>query len=325
MSLTNSQYESIMREYSDRQFNDVFESTKIKNEIYSKNPRLSEIDENVARESVKASKEMLSGNYKALDELKQKVALLKAEKEEIINGLGYSLDDLTPKYVCKDCKDTGFINGKPCHCFKQAAIDKIYSQSRLDKVINEENFDNFNLDYYSKEEIKDNVSAYDNAKNVLMKCKDFCDNFTGQDNILIYGKPGIGKTYLTHCIAKDLLDKSYSVIYFTADELIKVFEKETFNRDEILEQTSENVYSCDVLIIDDLGTEFVNSYTSSKIFTCINERLLRGNSTVISTNLSLQELMEIYSERTFSRISQFNIMMLFGKDIRIQKKALENN
>ena len=124
--------------------------------------------------------------------------------------------------------------------------------------------------------------------------------------------------------SKDLLDKSYSVIYFTADELIKVFEKETFEKDEILEQTSESIYSCDVLIIDDLGTEFVNSFTSSKFFTCINERLLRGNSTVISTNLSLQELMEVYSERTFSRISQFNIMKLFGKDIRIKKQAQNN-
>lgn len=324
MSLTNSQYESIMREYSERQFKDVFESTKIKNEIYSKNPRLSEIDSQVASESVKASKEMLSGNTKALDDLKKKVAMLKAEKEEIINGLGYTLEDLEPKYVCKDCRDTGFINGKPCHCFKQAAIDKKYSQSRLEKVINEENFDNFNLDYYSKEEFDNNISAYDNAKNVLMRCKEYCDNFAGGENILIYGKPGIGKTYLTHCIAKDLLDKSYSVIYFTADELIKVFQKETFEKDEVLEQTSESIYSCDLLIIDDLGTEFVNSFTSSKIFTCINERLLRGNSTVISTNLSLQELMEIYSERTFSRISQFNIMKLFGKDIRIKKQAQNN-
>lgn len=324
MSLTNSQYESIMREYSDRQFKDVFESTKIKNEIYAKNPRLSEIDSQVARESVKASKEMLSGNKKALDDLKKKVAMLKAEKEAIINGLGYTLEDLEPKYICKDCRDTGFINGKPCHCFKQAAIDKVYSQSRLQKVINEENFDNFNLDYYSKDEFDNNISAYDNAKNVLMKCKEYCDNFAGDKNILICGKPGIGKTYLTHCIAKDLLDKSYSVIYFTADELIKVFEKETFDKDEILEQTSESVFNCDVLIIDDLGTEFVNSFTSSKIFTCINERLLRGNSTVISTNLSLQELMEIYSERTFSRISQFNIMKLFGRDIRIKKQAQNN-
>ena len=95
-----------------------------------------------------------------------------------------------------------------------------------------------------------------------------------------------------------------------------------FNREDTMSESSENLYSCDVLIIDDLGTEFVNSYTSAKLFTCINERLIRGGSTIISTNLSLQELLEIYSERTFSRISMFTIMKLFGDDIRIMNKAL---
>ena len=321
MSLPNSLYDSIMRDYSKRKAASAINARNLKNDIYSKNPRLSEIDELVASESIDASKRMMKGDLGAIDELKSKIAHLKSEKEKILAELGYSLEDLEPKYVCNDCKDTGFIEGMPCHCFRQASIDKVYSQSRFDDVLSRENFHYFRLDYYRKDVFENDISAYDNAENVLRKCKEFCNNPNG-DNLLLYGPPGVGKTYLTHCIARELLDNAVSVLYFTAEEIVRVFEQETFDREKTFTESSENIFDADVLIIDDLGTEFPNSFTSAKIFTCINERLIRGRSTIISTNLSLQELLEIYSERTFSRISSFKIMKLFGDDIRIMNKAL---
>lgn len=325
MALNNSQYERIMRIYSDRQFENAKRRGEIKSRLYNEYPRLQKIDECVASESLKASKEALSGNLDAMVSLRTRVDALKKEKEDILRKAGYSLEDLETQYSCPYCKDTGFIGGKPCRCFKQMVIDTVYSQSRLSGVLDKENFDTFNIDFYSKDITnEDNVTSYDNALSVLGKCKEFCDNFKGDENILLYGSPGVGKTFLTHCIARSLLDNMHSVLYLTADELVRVFETETFDKEETEGFESRAVYDVDALIIDDLGTEFVNSFTSAKIFTCINERLLRGKSTIISTNLSLQDLLDIYSERTFSRISQFRILKLFGSDIRIMKQALSN-
>ena len=168
-------------------------------------------------------------------------------------------------------------------------------------------------------------SSYQAAQEALLICHEFADTF-GKDfkNLFLYGDTGVGKTFLANCIAKQLMDHSYSVIYFTAFELFDIFAKSKFQKDDEAESMYEHIFDCDLLIIDDLGTELSNSFTTSQLFLCLNERLLRHRSTIISTNLSLEALVDLYSERTFSRItSNFTMLKLTGDDIRIKKKLMK--
>ena len=153
---------------------------------------------------------------------------------------------------------------------------------------------------------------------------EFVDTFSDEfRNLFLYGDTGVGKTFLSNCIAKELIDRAFSVIYFTAYDFFDTLAKSKFEKDDTAEMMSEHIFDCDLLIIDDLGTELPNSFTVSQLFLCLNERLLRRKSTVISTNLSLESIVDIYSERTFSRItSNYTMLKLTGDDIRIKMKLM---
>ncbi len=324
MPLSNSQYDALMREYDQRQLNAQHDAEARRRELDEKIPALSEIDSEIASSGMEAARLLLSGDPSAKDALHEKIAALKAKKEELILAAGYPADYLLPKYVCSDCHDTGYIGNHRCHCFTQAAINLVYTQSHLEHILEEENFSTFSLDYYSKTKIepRSGQSSYDIAKEALLKCHAYVDNFKEiGGNLLLTGTPGLGKTFLTNCIAKELLDRSYSVIYFTAFQLLDVLERSTFSHEDEAMQDVENLFSCDLLIIDDLGTEMNNSFTNSKIFEIINERLIRRRSTIISTNLDLSQLRDTYSDRVTSRVlSNYTYIRLYGEDIRIIKK-----
>ena len=166
------------------------------------------------------------------------------------------------------------------------------------------------------------LSSLATAKQAVELCMDFIRTFDGEfKNLFFYGDTGTGKTFLSNCVAKELLDTGHSVIYFSSSSLFHIFEKNDFGREEGVSEDYQNIFGCDLLIIDDLGTELPNSFTTSRLFLCLNERILRQKSTIISTNLGLQQLVDIYSERTFSRISSnYTMIKLFGNDIRLQKK-----
>ena len=326
MALKNMQHDMIMRSYEQKHLRNQNLLLQRYKEIYEHIPEFKEIEDSISFLSVQQAKKLLDGDEHALNTLHLELSRLIEKKQQLLISNGYPADYLDDIYDCPACKDTGYIGSEKCSCFKKAVIDLLYAQSNLEEILQKENFDTFSLKYYSDSYIdaKTGRTSLSSMKEALQVCHDFVDRFdTEFSNLFLYGDTGVGKTFLSNCIAKELIDKTYSVIYFTAFELFDVFAKSKFGKDETAEVMYSHIFDCDLLIIDDLGTELTNSFTTSQLFLCLNERLLRKKSTIISTNLALDTFSELYSARTFSRItSNYKILKLIGDDIRIKKKLM---
>ena len=326
MALNNSQYDAIMRTYEQKQLHNRSVSDKRYQAVYLQLPELKKIHQTISEMSLKQARKLLEGDDNALKELKEEIKALSEQGKAMLVSAGFPADYLEPVYECSDCKDTGYIGNQKCHCFRKAEIELLYTQSNLKHILQQENFETFSLAYYSANHVdpKTGASSLANIKKAYAAAKEFVDTF-GKEfrNLFLYGDTGVGKTFLSNCIAKELIDKSFSVIYLSSFELFDTLAKSKFEKDEDADQMNEHIFDCDLLIIDDLGTELANSFTVSQLFLCLNERILRRKSTIISTNLSLEALVDIYSERTFSRItSNYTILKLTGDDIRIKKKLM---
>jgi DNA replication protein len=325
MSLTNSQYNELMRAYDKKQLENLHALNKRIKEVYSQSPIFQEIDTQIATLSIQKAKSLLTDGSTDTASLKKSISNLTNQRISLLASMGYSPNYLKLQYTCADCQDTGYTHNQKCHCFKQAQIDLLYNHSNMRELLQRENFTHFSYDYYSDNLTDEatNISALQNIKHIVQRCQDFINTFdTEFQNLFFYGETGLGKTFLSNCIAKELIDNLHSVIYFTAFQLFESFAQNTFNAKESTSDFHQYIFDCDLLIIDDLGTELTNSFVSSQLFLCINERLLRKKSTIISTNLPLDIFYETYSERTSTRIiSNFKMLKLFGKDIRILKKT----
>lgn len=327
MALTNSQYDAIMRIYEQKHLRTHDRLNRHYDEIYEKIPRIREIDDQISHLGVSNAKALIDGQTDATVRFRTQLQTLTAEKQSLLLSSGYPSDYLEPSYECNRCRDTGYVDGRKCSCFQKAEIDLLYTQSNLQDILKSENFSSFRMDYYSSDFIDavSRKSAQDMAKEALSVCHSFVDNF-GNDfqNLLIFGNTGVGKTFLTHCVAKELMDNIHSVIYVTSSQLFDLLGSREFGSDPSDRQAGLLLDDCELLIIDDLGTELTNSFTVSQLFICLNDRILQKKSTIISTNLSLNEIKSIYSERTFSRISSnYRLLKLVGDDIRIKKKLMK--
>ena len=322
MSLNNSQYNAIMRIYNQRQFQDKYEQDQRREEVYQKVPQIRQIEDEISSQAVRCARKLLDGDTNAKEELKQHIEDLREQKEVLLSAFGFPADYMEMHYACPECQDTGYVDGRKCRCFKKEEIRLLYSQSNIEEVLLRENFDSFSYEYYDDRvvipEIQMTVADY--MRQVHTWCKEYVENFEKKGGNLIFtGSTGVGKTFLTNCIAKALIDQYQSVIYLSSNDLFDVFSKNKFHYDteEEMKDMYQYILDCDLLIIDDLGTELNNAFVSSQLFYCINERLLRKNSTIISTNLSMTMLRDTYSDRISSRIiSQYSIIPLYGDDIR---------
>ena len=326
MSLKNFQYDAIMRDYNQKQFLHKHEQDEHIRLAEEKIPRLGQIRQEIAALGLKKARLVLGASGGKDFDLESAIGALAKERKALLLENGFPADYLELHYDCPICKDTGYVNGEKCACFRKAAVDLLYTQSNIRDILEEENFDNFSFQYYSPD-FKDpgsGISASEAARSAYNKAWDFIEGFAEKsDNLMIYGDTGVGKTYLTHCIARELLDRSYFVLYFSAFDLFDLLSKNTFQRDIQSADMASFIYDCDLLIIDDLGTELTNSFVSSQLFCCINERIMNKKATIISTNLTMEDFLDTYSERTFSRVSSnYTMIKLIGNDIRIQKRLL---
>lgn len=322
MALTNSQFDSILREYEKTQTRNRHTSELRLNEVYQKIPAFQEIDASISSVCVEYGKKLLDGDDTALSSMKNILKEKGEQKARLLTEAGFPENYLDPVYDCADCHDTGYLeHGEKCHCLKQAVINMLYEQSNIKDMLDRDNFSSLSYEYYKGEDL----NRFENAVNA---CKKFVEDFNlGYHNLFFYGTVGTGKSFLSGCVARDLIERGHSVIYFSSSQLFEILSRNTFdyrNKEE-LGGLFEDLYNCDLLIIDDLGTELTNSFVASSLFSCLNERHLRKHSTIISTNLSLEELSVRYSERIFSRItSHFDLYKLSGQDIRMYKKRASN-
>lgn len=330
MILTNSQYEQLMSKYYDKQLKTKHISEERYQEVLSAIPAIRDLDENIRQMSLSHAKASLT-HGKQTENLQEKINAITQEKEQLLTTHGFPADYLKPVYDCPNCKDTGYINGRKCHCFEKEIVNFLYSQSNLQEVLERENFSHFHLDFYPDDYTEEATgqTPRDNMRNILVTVKNFIKNFDNTcENLLLYGNTGVGKTFLTNCIAKELLDCSHTVVYLTSLKLFDILESYKFDRD--LSQIEKNatvsyILDSDLLIIDDLGTELNNSFTSSQLYHCIDTRLNNNRSTIISTNFSFDDLREQYSERIFSRItSNYILLKITGDDIRLKKAIMQH-
>lgn len=328
MSLSNTQYNEIMRNYEKRQLQNRHLQEERYEAISKQIPRLEKLNRQITSISLNRAKLKIAGNDSGLQNLGNAIHDLQMEKQQLLTEHGFPSDYLDPVYTCSNCRDTGFHDGIKCHCFKQAEYALVFSQSHLMEDIKAYRFEDFSLDYYPNTLIDDKSSAssYELANIALRTCETFTEQFSNQfQNLFLYGSVGIGKTFLSNCVANNILNQGYSVLYLTAFSLFDIFQKSVFEKQIQAKEEAQHILDCDLLIIDDLGTEFANSFTTSQFFMCINERLLRKKATIISSNLDLNQLAEIYSERTFSRIAlHYEVLKLFGDDIRLHLRFGKN-
>lgn len=316
MALTNSQFDKIKKIYDDRQLARRREEENRLSYVYEHVDGFREVNESISSLCLKQAELLLSGQASALADLKESIALLKEQKNFLLQQAGLPFDYLQVPYVCEDCLDTGYRDGEKCHCFKQASLTLLYDQSNLKDYLESTDFSKVSDEYYSGQDLVHFRDSYEKSIN-------FVNNFKNDyQNLCFYGTVGTGKSFLSGCIAKALMKDGYSVIYFSASGLIDLFSRYAFDyksREES-EEAYQDIYNCDLLIIDDLGTELINSFSVSRLFTCLNERALRKKSIIISTNLSLEELRDRYSDRIFSRLTgNFKFCRMTGPDIRMMQ------
>lgn len=296
--------------------------------LYEKMPEIKELKKQIASTNIKAAKAVIGGKnvVEEMEKLKKENLSMQHKIDTLMQENGLNKEMFKPKYYCTKCNDTGYIekDGKTimCSCFKNALVMCACRELNHFAPLSLSTFDSFSLDYYPKEyDQKYNLSVYEHMKKLYDFCVDYAKNFNKNSiSILMKGNTGLGKTHLSLAIANEVIRKGFGVIYVSAPSLVNKLEKNYFSNSNESDDTTSLLTTCDLLIIDDLGTEFHTQYSVSALYNIINSRMLFEKPTIINTNFSMRELEKQYTDRFVSRINGHAQKLDFlGSDIRIRK------
>ena len=293
-------------------------------ELYSQIPEVYAIDLELSRTGLLIMQEISKGK-EGLSERLENIRLdnldLQERREKCLLDAGYPVDYDLPPYACKQCNDTGYDGQKMCTCLRAALSKEGMKRAGVGKLFETQRFETFQLDYY-----RHDARVYASMKNYLDWCHRYAHTFNPEQsgNLLLCGGTGLGKTHLSTSIAGVVVEKGFDVLYESAPNLLSAFEAERFGRGSgALTGDTTRYLTCDLLIIDDLGAEMVNSFTVGVIYNLLNTRIVSGKATIISTNLMPDEIRARYTDRVASRLfGEFTVMRFEGKDIRLQKLGM---
>lgn len=293
--------------------------------VRKKAPEYTEIEQSLLRGGTALLRSVLDGGGN-FDDIKSAIVRQNEKKAELLRSLKLPEDYLDEIYTCPKCRDTGFDEeGHRCECHKQLVMKYIGKNSNLTEHMKNQTFENFNYELFANQNDvggRSPLKIIEKAKNYSMQ---FADSFdTTHDNLFLMGNAGIGKTYLSSCIANRALERGKTVYYQTAFAMFELLEQIKFNKldtenMEDAQRTAAYFKEADLLIIDDLGTEFISQYSVASLFDIINSRLVDKKSTILSSNLSMETLDEIYSSRLRSRLlGEYTVIKLIGEDLRLK-------
>lgn len=322
MGYNKTNYARIRREYQTKYLKARGEADRRMAEIHQKSPELADIDRELSKTGIEIAMAALgtgAEHQSKLAAVERKNLALQEKRVALLAQMGYPADYTLPPYECTKCNDSGFVGITMCDCMRRDLILAAYESSGLGQLMRSQSFENFDLSFYQGD-----TEQYNCMKDTFERLKKYAESFTtGSENLIFLGKTGLGKTHLSTAIARTVIEKGFDVYYTGAIEMMSDFEQARFGSGEERREAGEGVArytECDLLIIDDLGTETSNQFTTSCLYMVLNSRINLKKPTVISTNLTGVEIKNRYTERITSRIfGEFCARYFVGTDIRLQK------
>ena len=319
MGYSRENYRLVREEYENRSLEARNAADARRSELHRVIPRTEEIDRELSATGIKLMGAALGVSHASVDDIRAGVVKLRAERAALLAAAGYPENYSEPHYECEKCQDTGYVDGYMCSCMKQRLIMAGYESSGIARLMQNETFDTFSLDYYA-----DDRRNLENMRYIYQTMRRFAETFDPKSSksIALFGGTGLGKTHLSTAAAKVIIERGFDVVYTGAIGMFSDFEKVRFGNASGREsgENSDRYFDCDLLIIDDLGSEVANQFTVSCLYDVINTRINKGLPMILSTNLRQDELRQRYWDRITSRIfGEFVTLMLTGTDVRAKK------